>query len=174
MAVLSTALIVIAIILTFLSQNTSLRIRHISYYIIDIDTPLIGLTFSTEKKAVRGNAKKKGERPKNNTPALAYYNALYYLIGKSRVAVGKCFPEKGDSDSPVVLLPSYALLYSLLSLVINRADRASVAEDFAIRRSDTPNIDLALNFSLTYLIISLFILQYYKRKSLRRNGYVGK
>ena len=164
MTILSEALIVIAIILTLLSQDATLRLRHTSHYIIDIDTPLIGFSLTTEKNR---DAPKRKKRRDGDISFRQYYHALTFLVSRGTLAVGKCHPINEGDDSPVTLLPSCITTYALLSLLIGTAEHASLAKDFNIYEKDMPNIDMALRFSVIYLIISLLMLQYYRLKYKR-------
>ena len=164
MTVFNTIFIVILIVLVFLTQRVNLRVRHTEGYIIDVDTPFLGFTLDTaknerERKRSEG-AKKRGGK----NPTRAYYYAASYLVSHSMVAVGKLFPPRDGEDTPLTLLPTYTVLYSALSLVVNKSERTTLAADFSHPTDSTPNIDAAFSFSLIYLIISLLLLQYYKRK----------
>ena len=171
MTILSEALIVIAIILTLLSQDATLRLRHTSFYTIDIDTPLIGFSLTTEKN--RDNLKRKKKRD-SDTSFWPYYHALTFLVSRGTLTVGKCHPTNEGDDSPITLLPACITIYALLSLLTATAERASLAKDFDIYEKDTPNIDMALRFPAIYLIISLLVIQYYRLKYKRGAWQYGR
>ena len=160
MAILTEIIIVISIFLILLSQTASFRVRHSEGYLIDIDTPFLGVSIKTGKKKTRKREKERKHR-KHSTPAMAYYYALSYLVSSSRVAIGKLSPTAANGDSPLSLLPTYTVIYSILSLVVNTAEKATLAKDFSDCRVGEPNIDLTLQFSLIHLIISLILIQYY-------------
>ena len=163
MAFVTTTLIVISIILIFLSQEVNLRVKHTRGYVIDIDTPFLGISIDTSKE---GNKKDKKKGDGSKATVKAYYYAISHLVSHSNVAVGKAF-SCNEKSSVATLFSTYTVLYSLLSLVLNRAEEASLAKDFQVYTEDAPNIDVAFRFLLIHLIISLLLLQYYKRKETK-------
>ena len=160
MAALSEILIVISIILILLSQSATLRVKHDNNYYIDIDTPFIGFSINTERSECHKD-KRKHKKQSRSTNPLAYYNAVSYLISNSKVAIGRLAPSSAGETSPLTLLPTCTVIYSLLSLIINTSAEATLATRFSDIKENMPNIDVAIRFSCLNLIISFLLLQYY-------------
>ena len=169
MAALSEILIVISIILILLSQSATLRVKHDNNYYIDIDTPFIGFSINTERGEYKEDKRKRKKQKKQSRGKhpLAYYNAISYLVSNRKVAIGRLAPSTAGETTPLTLLPTYTVIYSLLSLLINTAEEATLATRFSDVKDDGPNIDVAIRFSCLNLIISLLLLQYYGWKMKR-------